>query len=120
MMLVYLLNTLADKHFSGMKLSKLWKRYDKYIDLGELNYKFSDDNLKNEIIVKILKYYNDNKRKLGIKKIYTIDGINVVAGKYWFTLRQSNTEPLIRLRIEGRDKNVLLKVKNQLEKFLVV
>lgn len=120
MMLVYLLNTLSDKKFSGKRLSSLWKKYDRYKDLGELNYRFNDDKAKHEVLEKVLRYYKDNKKRFGVKKIYSIDGINLVAGNYWFTLRPSNTEPLLRLRIEGKDTKVLLKTKKGLEKFLIL
>jgi phosphomannomutase len=119
MMLVQVLDTLADKKFAGKKLSSLWKKYDKYHDLGELNYKVLDDKKKSSIMDNVLKYYSDNKKKLGVKKIYHIDGIDIIASKYWFTLRPSNTEPLLRLRIESKNKDILPKIKKQLEKFLI-
>lgn len=33
----------------------------------------------------------------------TLDGLSVAYGHVWFTIRPSNTEPLLRLRLEGRD-----------------
>jgi phosphomannomutase len=118
MTLVYLLNTLSDKKFAGKKLSSLWKKYDKYVDLGELNYNLNDASIKSSILDSLMNYYSKNKRNLGIKKIYNIDGINIVANDYWFTVRASNTEPLIRVRIEGKNIKKLLSVKKQLEKLI--
>jgi len=118
MMLVYVLNTLYSKDYAGKKLSTLWKKYAKYVDVGELNYNFSDDKHKQEIMNKVLKYYSDNKKKLSVKYIGNIDGISVVTKTYWFNIRPSNTEPVLRLRIESKDKKVLLNAKKLLEKFL--
>ena len=33
----------------------------------------------------------------------TLDGLSVAYDRFWFTIRPSNTEPLLRLRLEGRD-----------------
>ncbi|MGV8172137.1 MAG: hypothetical protein ACP5OA_05600, partial [Candidatus Woesearchaeota archaeon] len=118
MMLVYLLNTVYGKEYAGKRLSSLWKRYDKYVDLGELNYKVSDDKRKVKVIDRILKYYSDNKKKLNVRGVFTLDGVSVVTNVYWFNIRPSNTEPLLRLRIEGKNRNVLLSVKKFLEKMI--
>ncbi len=117
MMLVYLLNTLYSKEYAGKKLSSLWKKYDKYYDLGELNYKLNDEKRKTEIMNKILKYYSDNKKKLNVTYIGNIDGVSIITKTYWFNVRPSNTEPLLRLRIESKDKKALIVAKTLLEKF---
>lgn len=36
-------------------------------------------------------------------RIDTLDGLSVAYDHVWFTIRPSNTEPLLRLRLEGRD-----------------
>jgi phosphomannomutase len=119
MMLVQLLNTLCNPKNSSKNFSSLWKKYDKYVDLGELNYNIPEDKGKQKTLDAIAKYYYDNKKKLHIKHIYTIDGISVVTSTYWFNVRLSNTEPMIRFRIEGKEAGVLLKVKKQIEKLIV-
>jgi len=118
MMLVYVLNTLCSKEYVGKKFSTLWKKYDKYVDVGELNYSFSEDNHKQQVMDAVLKYYSDNKKKLNVKYIGNIDGVSIITKNYWLNLRASNTEPVLRLRIESRDKKILFNAKNQLEKFL--
>ena len=35
-----------------------------------------------------------------------LDGLTVDVGDWWFNLRPSNTEPLLRLNIEANDKKV--------------
>ncbi|MGV8087019.1 MAG: hypothetical protein ACP5N1_05285 [Candidatus Woesearchaeota archaeon] len=118
MTLVFLLNTICSKFNSSKKLSSLWKKYDTYVDLGEINYTLKDDTIAEKKINAILKYYSINKKKLNVLNIYTIDGVSIVTRNYWFNVRSSNTEPLLRLRIEGKDKNILLDVKKELEKII--
>jgi phosphomannomutase len=35
----------------------------------------------------------------------TLDGLTVDCGPWWFNLRPSNTEPLLRLNLEAPDRN---------------
>jgi phosphomannomutase len=118
MMLVHVLNTLYSKKYCKHKLSTLVKKYDKYVDLGELNYSLSGDSKKKLVLDKIVKYYSDNKKKLFVKQISQLDGVSIITKNYWFNIRPSNTEPLLRLRLEGHDKKTLLAVKFTIEKFL--
>ena len=37
----------------------------------------------------------------------TLDGLSVAYGHVWFTIRPSNTEPLLRLRLEGRNADTV-------------
>ena len=39
-------------------------------------------------------------------KISKLDGISVELPDYWFNVRPSNTEPLIRLRLEAKNRDV--------------
>ena len=34
-----------------------------------------------------------------------LDGLTVDCGRWWFNLRPSNTEPLLRLNLEAPDRN---------------
>ena len=35
-----------------------------------------------------------------------LDGLTVDCGDWWFNLRPSNTEPLLRLNLEAADRNI--------------
>ena len=119
MSFVYLLNSLYSKERAGKKLSQLWKKYDIYPDLGEVNYKLAEGKDKQKVMDAIQKYYNDNKKKLNVISISNLDGVSIVTGMYWFNVRPSNTEPLLRLRAEGKDKKALEQLKIELEKFII-
>jgi phosphomannomutase len=130
MTLVYLLNALYSKENYHKKLSQLWKKYDKYVDLGELNHLLSCsgktscdeqmEKMKSKALSNILAYYSSmaNKKKCDVKNISTLDGISVVTKHYWFNVRPSNTEPILRFRIEGKHIKELLKAKKTIIKLI--
>lgn len=89
----------------SLALSAIRKNYDKYFTSGEINY-YVDDNEK---------IFDNLKRNYSQGKIDTIDGITVNFSNWWFNVRPSNTEPLIRLNIEAEQKSVLDKKKEQLQ-----
>jgi len=46
-------------------------------------------------------------------KIDTLDGVTVEYADYWFNVRPSNTEPLIRLNLEANNQQLMnQKLKN--------
>ena len=53
----------------------------------------------------------------GDGRIDTIDGISVAYDDWWFNVRPSNTEPLLRLVMEARDAETLARAR---EKVLAV
>lgn len=78
-------------------LSKLALPYtSKYFISGELNF---ETEKKDEIIKKAQSKYNDGK-------VEYIDGLSVEYKDWRFNLRKSNTEPLLRLNLESRSKEL--------------
>ena len=43
-----------------------------------------------------------------------LDGLTVAGGDWWFNLRPSNTEPLLRLNAEARDRGVMIEVRDRI------
>lgn len=80
----------------NMAFSEAVKPYLKYFHSGEINFK-----VKNvaEKIVEIEKKYSDGQ-------INKLDGLTVEYADWWFNLRGSNTEPVIRLNLESRSKKL--------------
>ena len=84
-------------------LSKLIAPFRKYPQSGEINFKAAD---KAGIIQGLKDTYGKNG------KVYELDGVSIdcwdTAGcGYWFNVRASNTEPLLRLNAEARDEKTL-------------
>ncbi|MFE9484790.1 phosphomannomutase/phosphoglucomutase, partial [Streptomyces spororaveus] len=42
-----------------------------------------------------------------------LDGLTVTGEDWWFNVRASNTEPLLRLNVEARDEATLAKVRDE-------
>jgi len=75
-------------------LSELLAPYRRYADSGEINTKVSDPAASVEAVAA---HYG----ALGAE-IDRTDGLTVDAGDWWFNLRTSNTEPLLRLNVESK------------------
>ena len=90
-------------------LSRIVKEFDKYFSSGEINIKVKDV----EAII--------NNLKLNFKDAKgsdQIDGLTIRYSNWWFNLRVSKTEPLIRLNLEADNKDLMedkeLSVKNMI------
>ncbi|AEH06242.1 phosphomannomutase/phosphoglucomutase [Methanothermococcus okinawensis] len=78
-------------------LSELSKEYKKYFHSGEINFKVKDQKL---IMEKL-------KAKYSKCKIEEIDGISIYCDNWWFNIRASNTEPLLRLNLEANTEELM-------------
>ena len=45
------------------------------------------------------------------KRVY-LDGLSVTHADWWFNVRASNTEPLLRLNAEGEDEETMTRVRD--------
>ncbi|MCK5413116.1 MAG: phosphomannomutase/phosphoglucomutase [Candidatus Pacebacteria bacterium] len=77
--------------------SEIVKPYKKYFHSGEINFKVDSVQEKMEEIERI---YGDGK-------IIKLDGVTVEYPDWWFNLRGSNTEPVIRLNLEAKTKEIM-------------
>src|SRR6201997_5571672 len=76
-------------------LSELTADYQRYESSGEINFKVADASY---CVDAVLKSFGGR-----IQSIDHLDGVTVDLGDgSWFNLRSSNTEPLLRLNVEGR------------------
>ena len=74
-------------------LSKLRIPYERYAASGEINRRVDDPAA---VIEKVAAAYGDAEQD-------RLDGLTVDLGDWWFNLRASNTEPLLRLNLEAAD-----------------
>jgi phosphomannomutase len=51
-------------------------------------------------------------------EVNTVDGIRVDLPEGWFLLRTSNTQPVVVLRVEGRDEAALAGLQDEVGAFL--
>jgi len=78
------------------KFSEMIKPFRKYYNIEETNFSVED---KGKILEKIEKEYQDGK-------ISHLDGLTIEYANWWFNLRPSNTESLIRLNLEADDEKI--------------
>lgn len=87
-------------------LSKILKKYQRYFLSGEINSTVSDPQ---KIMTEVEKVFGS---KEGIS-IDHLDGLTVSSESWWFNLRPSNTEPLLRLNVEAKTQARLTRVRDE-------
>jgi phosphomannomutase len=96
-----LLEVLKIMSETGQPLEKLVKKFEKYFYSGEVNLEIGDGE-KGKKITALLK-----QKYTGAKKIDELDGLTVEYKDWWFNLRPSNTEPILRLVVEAKTKAMM-------------
>ncbi|WP_030773192.1 phosphomannomutase/phosphoglucomutase [Streptomyces sp. NRRL F-2664] len=87
-------------------LSALVASYDRYEGSGEINSTVADQAGRLAAV----------KETFGGREGVTLDeldGLTVTGGDWWFNVRASNTEPLLRLNVEARDADTLARVRDE-------
>ena len=82
---------LAELSRSGGTLSELRQPFERYSQSGEINTQVDDPNA---VIDAVAARFSDHAQD-------RLDGLTVDCGDWWFNLRPSNTEPLLRLNLEA-------------------
>ena len=93
---------------SGKPLSELVAPLRKYVKTPEINFEVAD---KAAAIAEAKRRYADGKQ-------FELDGFSVEYADWWFNLRASGTEPLLRLNMEARTTELLEQKKQELFSFL--
>ncbi|MGW6739615.1 phosphomannomutase/phosphoglucomutase [Streptomyces sp. NPDC055025] len=87
-------------------LSELVSSYDRYAGSGEINSTVDDQTA----------------RTAAVREAFTgregvtfdeLDGLTVTGTEWWFNLRPSNTEPLLRLNVEARDEVTMTSIRDE-------
>ena len=86
------LYALAELMATPKSLSNLLEPYNRYFSSGEINSKVKDASKS----IKLVKDKYQDKYQVD-----ELDGLTVTAENWWFNLRPSNTEPLLRLNVEA-------------------
>ena len=89
---------------SGGSLSELVAPYDVYAASGELNTEVADQGAAMRAVAAAF---------AGEAQASWPDGLLVEAPTWWFNLRPSNTEPLLRLNVEGEDDATMAAVRDR-------
>ncbi|MGA0878474.1 MAG: phosphomannomutase/phosphoglucomutase [Ilumatobacteraceae bacterium] len=94
--LIAVMMMLEEMSRTGQPLSELRRPYERYSSSGEINTQVEDPQQVIDAVSKTFAAYDQDR----------LDGLTVDCGSWWFNLRPSNTEPLLRLNLEAPDRDV--------------
>src|ERR1700734_2985462 len=103
------LHVLAALGTQDGPLSGLLSEYAKYQASGEINSEVRDQGAATRRVRAAFE---------GAEGVWTddLDGLTVGRGGWWFNLRPSNTEPLLRLNVEAPDQATLIDLTDQVRR----
>jgi phosphomannomutase len=87
-------------------LSALVAEYDRYAASGEINSTVDDQAARAAAVKEAFASRDD-------VQIDELDGLTVTSTDWWFNLRPSNTEPLLRLNVEARDADTVARIRDE-------
>ncbi len=100
------LHVLAALGGQDTPASELFAAYTRYVESGEINSTVDDQAA---VVAKIEQTYAGRE---GIT-VDKLDGLTVDARVWWFNVRASNTEPLLRLNVEAEDEATMESVRDE-------
>ena len=106
------LHVLAALGASELALSELAEVFQPYVSSGEINSRVADVAAAR---ARVHEAYV-TQRGGGEVEVDELDGLTVSHWdshpRWWFNLRASNTEPLLRLNVEAADEDIMVKVRD--------
>ena len=83
-------------------VSELMASYSRYVASGEIN----------STVVDAVAVLSELESTYAERELDHMDGLTVTADDWWFNVRASNTEPLLRLNVEGVDQAIMTSVRD--------
>ena len=99
---------------STVPLSTLLAPYNRYYQSGEINTEVASPK---ESIVAIEERYELQAEERGLN-FDRLDGLTVSAPEWWFNVRPSNTEPLLRLNVEAKTAKEMAVIRDEVLNFI--
>ncbi|MDQ7780001.1 MAG: phosphomannomutase/phosphoglucomutase [Planctomycetota bacterium] len=100
--LLKMLNIISSE---GRTLSALLKPLQRYHATGEINFHVDDPDKRIEALARAFADGTQDR----------MDGITVRYGDWWFNVRKSNTEPILRLNLEARTADTMTRMRRRVE-----
>jgi phosphomannomutase len=100
------LHVLAALAEGSQPLSDLAAQFERYVSSGEINSEVLDPAARIEAV-------RAHYAALPGIAIDDLDGLTVDAADWWFNLRPSNTEPLLRLNVEAAQRVTMASVRDE-------
>ncbi|MDO8588856.1 MAG: phosphomannomutase/phosphoglucomutase [Armatimonadota bacterium] len=99
-----MLNIIKQMLSTGQTMSELIRPLQRYYHSGEINSDVADQNAK---LAELEKVYSGGR-------MLHLDGLTVEFDDWWFNVRPSNTEPLLRLNLEAKTKEKMEEKREEL------
>jgi len=90
-------------------MSELAAPVMRYAHSGEINFEVKD---KDVVLKKLEETYGPRGN------LFRLDGLSVDLGEWWFNVRASNTEPLLRLNLEAPNAGMMEEKKSELVRII--
>ncbi|MDP3999661.1 MAG: hypothetical protein Q8P76_03670 [bacterium] len=98
----------------NIPVSEYLDKSPKYYRSGEINLKVKSEKLKVKSLERVEQYYKKQKAKIS-----KLDGLTAEFPDHWFNIRASNTEPLLRINIEAKNKKLLNQELKRIKRFKI-
>jgi phosphomannomutase len=98
---------IAELSHSELTISELLAPLNRYFSSGEINTEVRDV-LESVTLVKSI-----FSARPDVSEIDELDGVTVTGPDWWFNVRASNTEPLLRLNVEATTTELMCKVRDE-------
>jgi phosphomannomutase len=100
------LHVLAALGTQDAPLSELLAGYARYVASGEINSEVADQ----AAVTAQVRAEFTGRPGIGADEL---DGLTITGDGWWFNLRPSNTEPLLRLNLEAADEATMLRLRDE-------
>ena len=100
------LHVLAALGEQDAPLSTILAGYGRYVATGEINSEVADQAAATERV------RAEFAGRPGVTSD-ELDGLTITGDGWWFNLRPSNTEPLLRLNLEAADEDTMLRLRDE-------
>lgn len=98
---------------AGTTASELVASYERYSRSGEINSTVADP-------LAVMAAAGDEFGSRPGARLHHLDGLTVEVDDWWFNLRASNTEPLLRLNVEAPDDDTMGRVRDEVLAFVAM
>ncbi len=107
--LLYVLRVLAREK---KPISEILKEIETSNESGETNFELHEGVKAADIVESLKSKYADGE-------LNTLDGIAITYPEWRFGVRSSNTEPVLRLNIEGTSRNLVTEMQSELRQLIL-
>ena len=108
------LHAIAALMESTDSLSSLLAPYNRYFQSGEINTEVPSPK---DSVHAIEEHYSQQAQQRSLE-FDRLDGLTVTAPEWWFNVRPSNTEPLLRLNAEAKTVKDMVAIRDEVLKFI--